>query len=102
MKAAVKPTIPVHALGDQRIHLALPHLGRLRQGQLKTLCGLQAVTELSPFILAQKGQRRCRRCFRQVDDDFLLKVPLKSADRAVPHSAGAPARRRLETPPSRK
>ena len=40
-------TMPVHALDDKRVHLALPHHGLLRQGRLKTLCGLQAVSELS-------------------------------------------------------
>jgi hypothetical protein len=34
-----------------------------------TLCGLQAVTELSPFVLAEKGGR-CRTCFSRVDDDL--------------------------------
>ena len=44
-------TIPVHMLDDERVHLAPPHLGRLAQGRLKTLCGKLAVTEL-PRILA--------------------------------------------------
>jgi hypothetical protein len=56
-------TIPVHALGDDRIHLAPPHLGRLRQGQLKTLCGLVAVTALSPFVMAEDSRKRCPACF---------------------------------------
>ena len=42
-------TIPVHVLADERIHLASAHLGRLKQGRLKTLCGLLAVSALSPF-----------------------------------------------------
>jgi hypothetical protein len=56
-------TIPVHALADDRIHLAPAHLGRLRQGQLKTLCGLVAVTALSPFVLADPEMARCKTCF---------------------------------------
>ena len=62
-------TIPVHALADERIHLALAHLGRLRQGQLKTLCGLQVVSELSPFAVAEPGRSRCRTCFGKLDKD---------------------------------
>ena len=65
-------TIPVHALADDRIHLAPAHLGRLRQGFLKTLCGLQAVSELSPFALADPKRDRCRACFRKVDGDGLF------------------------------
>ena len=76
MKKALRQTIPVHALGDERIHLALPHRGRLRQGQLKTLCGLQAVTALSPFVLAEKGNR-CRTCFGQVNEHAELEVEAK-------------------------
>ena len=66
-------TIPVHALADERIHLALAHLGRLRQGTLKTLCGLPAVSELSPFALAEPARLRCRSCFAKVDKDGHLK-----------------------------
>ena len=62
-----KPTMPVHALGDDRIHLALKQPGRLRQGYLKTLCGLQAVTALSPFAVAGRSAKRCRKCFGMVD-----------------------------------
>jgi hypothetical protein len=69
----MQQAIPVHALGDERIHLALPHRGRLRQGRLTTLCGLQAVTELSPFVLAEKGNR-CRTCFAKVNDDLEIKA----------------------------
>lgn len=67
-------TIPVHALADKRLHLALPHLGRLRQGYLKTLCGLQVVSELSPFALAGDARLRCRACFAKVDGDGHLKA----------------------------
>jgi hypothetical protein len=68
-RATRKPqrTIPVHALADERVHLALSHLGRLRQGRLKTLCGKVAVSELSPFALAGPKSARCRTCFGKVD-----------------------------------
>jgi hypothetical protein len=71
MPAAKKPvrTIPVHALADERVHLAPAHPGRLRQGYLKTLCGLQAVSALSPFALAEAGVKKCRTCFGKVDKD---------------------------------
>jgi hypothetical protein len=62
-------TIPVHALADERVHLALAQLGRLRQGQLKTLCGKVAVSELSPFALAGPKAERCRVCFGKLDAD---------------------------------
>ena len=58
--------IPVHALGDKRTHLAPPYPGRLKQGRLKTLCGLQAVTALPLFALAETGNR-CKICFGKVD-----------------------------------
>ena len=64
-------TIPVHALADERVHLAPAHLGRLRQGQLKTLCGKVAVSELSPFALAGPKSARCRVCFGKVDGEGL-------------------------------
>jgi hypothetical protein len=67
-------TIPVHALGDERIHLARPHHGRLRQGRLKTLCGKQAVSELPLFAAIEaKGNSRCRTCFGKVDEHGYLK-----------------------------
>lgn len=66
LKAGTR-TIPVHALADERIHLAAPHMGKLRQGTLRTLCGQTAVTALSPFALADKKQARCRTCFGKVD-----------------------------------
>jgi hypothetical protein len=66
MAARSQRTIPVHALDDKRIHLALPHLGRLRQGRLKTLCGLQAVSALPLFAMAETGNR-CKTCFGKVD-----------------------------------
>jgi hypothetical protein len=72
MAATQKRTIPVHALGDERMHLALPHLGRLRQGQLKTLCGLQAVSALPLFAMAETSNR-CRTCFGKVDAEGQLK-----------------------------
>ena len=72
MKKAQR-TIPVHALADERTHLALAHLGRLKQGHLKTLCGLQVVSALSPFALAEKGRTRCKKCLGMVDADGLLK-----------------------------
>ena len=62
-------TIPVHALADERVHLAPAQLGRLRQGQLKTLCGKIAVSELSPFALAEPKGGRCRVCFGKLDKD---------------------------------
>jgi hypothetical protein len=62
-------TIAVHALGDERVHLALAQPGRLRQGYLKTLCGLQAVSELSPFVVAGAKQKKCRTCFGKLDAD---------------------------------
>jgi hypothetical protein len=62
-------TIAVHAIGDERVHLARAQPGRLRQGYLKTLCGLQAVTELSPFALAEPKQKKCRTCFGKLDKD---------------------------------
>ena len=55
-------TIPVHALDDPRVHLAPPHHGRLRQGRLRTLCGLQAVSELPLFAMVETKQR-CRKRF---------------------------------------
>jgi len=64
-------TIPVHALGDERVHLALPHHGRLRQGRLKTLCGKQAVSEL-PLFVRIETKSRCRICFGKVDEHGYL------------------------------
>ena len=57
-------------MDDPRVHLAPAHLGRLRQGQLKTLCGRLAVTELSPFAAATPN--RCRTCYSRVDDEGML------------------------------
>jgi hypothetical protein len=75
-------TIPVHALGDERVHLALPHHGQLRQGRLKTLCGKQAVSEL-PLFAAIEAKSRCRICFGKVDEHGYLedveKVPAAKA-----------------------
>ena len=69
---AEQRTIPVHALGDERVHLALPHHGRLRQGRLKTLCDKQAVSEL-PLFAGSEAQSRCRSCFGWVDEHGYLK-----------------------------
>ena len=66
-------TIPVHALGDERVHLALPHHGRLRQGRLKTLCDKLAVSEL-PLFATIEAKSRCRTCFGKVDDHGYLKA----------------------------
>lgn len=57
-------TIAVHVLGDEHTHLAPPHLGRLAQGRLKTLCGKLATRELSPFQLL-KAEQRCPTCFAE-------------------------------------
>jgi hypothetical protein len=68
-------TITVHVLGDERIHLAPAHLGRLKQGRLQTLCGKLAVTQLSPFAAAAaKAGERCRVCFGKVGEDGMLKA----------------------------
>ncbi len=72
---AERRTITVHVLGDERVHLSLSHLGRLKQGRLETLCGKLAETQLSPFAAAAaKAADRCRTCFGKVDDDGLLKA----------------------------
>lgn len=70
---AERRTITVHAFGDDRVHLALAHLGRLKQGRLQTLCGKLAVTALSPFAAAAAASQRCRICFGKVDADGLVK-----------------------------
>ena len=69
-KAPVR-TIPVHALDDDRVHLAPARRGHLRLGRLKTLCNKLAVTELSPFAAA--GPKRCKACFGKVDDEGYVK-----------------------------
>lgn len=61
--------MPVHALADERVHLARAQPGRLRQGYLKTLCGLAAVSALSPFAVAEAGVKKCRACFGKLDKD---------------------------------
>ena len=63
-------TIPVHAMDDQRVHLAPAHRGRLKQGRLNTLCGRLAVTELSPFAAATPN--RCRTCYSKVDGEGMV------------------------------
>ena len=69
--ARLKATMPVHALDDRRVHLAPVRRGHLLQGRLKTLCGLLAVTELSPFAVVGK---RCRKCFAMVDGERMLEA----------------------------
>jgi hypothetical protein len=83
---AERRTITVHAFGDERVHLALAHLGRLKQGRLETLCGRMAVTQLSPFAAAAaKASDRCRVCFGKVDENGLVKgKPAKTAAAPVP------------------
>ena len=71
---AERRTITVHAFDDERVHLALAHRGRLKQGRLQTLCGRLAVTELSPFAAAAAASQRCRVCFGKVDGDGLVKA----------------------------
>lgn len=66
-------TIPVHALDDDRVHLALARPGHLRQGRLKTLCGKLAVTELPLFAAAEAG-KRCRTCFGKLDQDGMVEA----------------------------
>jgi hypothetical protein len=85
MAKTAKRPIPVHALGDERLHLALPYRGRLKQGRLNTLCGLQAVSELPLFAMAEKG-KRCKTCFAKIDEDgFLVET---APSRATPPRAG--------------
>jgi hypothetical protein len=65
-------TIAVHALDDDRVHLAPARRGHLRLGRLKTLCGKLAVTELSPFAAA--APNRCKTCFGKVDGEGYVKA----------------------------
>jgi hypothetical protein len=89
---AERRTIAVHALGDERVHLAVAHLGRLKQGRLETLCGRLAVTRLSPFaVAAAKASDRCRVCFGKVDEDGLLKA--EAAAKPGPAKAKPPKER---------
>jgi hypothetical protein len=78
---AVVQTMPVHVLGDDRIHLAQRHLGRLRQGNLKTLCGQLAVSELSPFVLANVHAERCPVCFPDPAEKRIGRVRVKPKKR---------------------
>src|SRR5689334_8334792 len=71
-------------MGDERVHLALAHLGRLKQGRLLTLCGKLAVTELSPFVAAGAASERCRTCFGKVDEDRYVKVAPSKPAKARP------------------
>ncbi len=82
-------TIPVHALDDDRVHLAPARPGYLRQGRLKTLCGRLAVTALSPFAAA--GPQRCRVCFGKTDDEGYLTADESDAAPAVPSRRKAPS-----------
>jgi hypothetical protein len=107
MKTPLNP-IPVHALGDERTHLALPYRGRLRQGRLKTLCGLHAVTELPLFVMAETRDR-CRKCFGMIDEFGALldraAEPEPAAARGEADAragAGGPARRPPATPRGRR
>jgi hypothetical protein len=61
-------------MDDPRVHLAPAYLGRLRQGNLKTLCGRLAVTELSPFAAATPN--RCRTCYSKVDDEGMVDIEM--------------------------
>ncbi|HZP21736.1 MAG TPA: hypothetical protein VFB16_16210 [Bauldia sp.] len=70
--AAAGRTIPVHALGDARVHLAPPHHKMLKLGRLKTLCGKQAVSEV-PLFAATAG-KPCKTCFGKVDEHGYLKA----------------------------
>jgi hypothetical protein len=81
-------TIPVHAMDDQRVHLAPARLGHLRQGRLKTLCGRLAVTELSPFAAA--GPNRCRTCYGKVDAEGMVELGAATP----PPSEKKPARKK--------
>ena len=78
-------TIPVHALGDERVHLALPHHGRLRQGRLKTLCDKLAVSEL-PLFATIEAKSRCRLCFSRVNEHGYLKEADTVAEPEAPQS----------------
>ena len=94
-------TIPVHALGDERVHLALPHHGQLRQGRLKTLCGKQAVSEL-PLFAAIEAKSRCRACFGKVDEHgYLADAAATGAGKAQAHGA-KPGGKVIPLPASKK
>ena len=82
-------TIPVHALDDERVHLAPARLGHLRQGRLQTLCGRLAVTALSPFAAA--GPKRCRTCFAKVDEEGYLTTDESDTAQAAPSRRRAPS-----------
>ena len=98
-------TIPVHALGDERVHLAPPHHGRLRLGRLKTLCGKQAVSEL-PLFATVEAKSRCRTCFGQVDEHGYMNAAADAAEtgasrakpgaKVVPLPTGKKASRRAD------
>jgi len=97
-------TIPVHALGDERVHLAPPHHGRLRLGRLKTLCGKQAVSEL-PLFATVEAKSRCRTCFGRVDEHGYMTAAdpaeaeasrAKPAARIIPLSVGKKTSRRAD------
>ena len=88
----------VHAFGDERVHLALAHRGRLKQGRLATLCGKMAVTELSPFAAAGRASDRCRVCFAKVDEDGLVKAPSASESKAKASNLPRPTAKILPGP----
>ena len=105
--AAEQRTIPVHALGDERVHLALPQHGRLRQGRLKTLCGKQAVSEL-PLFASIEAKARCRICFGEVDEHGYLRtgerISETSPGKATPPgrlTAPAPRKKKATSPAKR-
>jgi hypothetical protein len=87
--ATERRTIPVHALGDERVHLALPHHGQLRQGRLKTLCAKQAVSEL-PLFASIEAKARCRVCFAKVDEHGYLKEGEAATPKAKPSAEVIP------------
>jgi hypothetical protein len=83
-------TIAVHAMGDERVHLAPARLGHLKLGRLKTLCGRLAVTALSPFAAAEPN--RCRTCFGKVDEQGYASLDSPAAKAPAPKKRPAPAR----------
>ena|SRR5581483_3574661 len=97
--ASERRTIPVHALGDERVHLAPPHHGRLRQGRLKTLCDKQAVSEL-PLFTSIEPKSRCRTCFGKVDEHGYLKED--EAAEAAPAARKSKASAEVITLPAKR
>jgi len=96
---AERRTITVHAFDDQRVHLALAHLGRLKQGRLLTLCGRLAVTQLSPFAAAAaKAADRCRTCFGKVDEEGSVKAEAAAKPRPAKADKPRPSAKILPGP----